>query len=90
MALIDSCCTIPPVVSNYTPQGKDIDIGDMKVYVTGDEASDRLLICAYDIFGVHPNTKQFCDKIGSSGFQVVMPDFFRGAAISQDDFPPEE
>ena len=31
-----------------------------------------------DIFGLHPNTYQFCDRLAAAGLRVLLPDFFRG------------
>jgi len=90
MSLSKTCCTLPPVESSYIPKGTESVLGDLGLYETGDLSSDRLLICAYDIFGIHPVTKQFCDKLGTSGFRVVMPDFFRGKPFPSENFPPAE
>ncbi|OXA56734.1 uncharacterized AIM2 family protein C30D10.14 [Folsomia candida] len=85
-----SCCTLPPVESNYTPTGSNVQLEDFSVYETGDTKSYKLLICLYDIFGFHPVTKQFCDKLSSSGFRVVMPDFFRGKPFPSETYPPKD
>lgn len=92
MSLPEACCTLPPVSSHYDPQGSEITVGnDLKIYETKDKSSKVVLICAYDIFGYHPNTKQFADKLNSGGvFRVVMPDFFRGKPFSLENFPPKE
>jgi len=50
-----------------------------------------VLICVYDIFGFHPNTKQFADRLNSGGgFRVAMPDFFRGQPFDLANFPPKD
>lgn len=83
---------LPPVSSDYEAQGSEFTLGDnLKIYETKDKSSKVVLICAYDIFGYHSNTKQFCDKLNSGGvFRVAVPDFFRGQAFSLDNFPPKE
>jgi len=90
MSLTKACCTLPPVESNYTPQGKESQLGDLTIYDVGQETSNRLLVCVYDIFGFHPVSKQFCDKLSASGFRVVMPDFFRGKPFPIENFPPKD
>lgn len=91
MALTDACCTLPPVTSDYAAQGAEFALGDLTIYETKDKSPKIVLICAYDIFGFHPNTKQFADKLNSGGeFRVAMPDFFRGKPFSLDNFPPKE
>lgn len=86
MSLTEACCTLPPVSSDYQPEGTEITIGDLTVYETKNKTPKILLICAYDIFGFHENVKQFADKLNSSGiFRVVMPDFFRGKPIRPED-----
>jgi dienelactone hydrolase len=91
MSIPKACCTLPPVESNYEPKGTISTLdGGLEVYETGVVDSERLLLCTYDIFGFHPVTKQFCDKLGSAGYRVVMPDYFRGQAFSLENFPPKE
>lgn len=48
-----ACCTIPPVLSDdYTPKGSFKAHGGFnRVYVTGNESSDKAIVCVYDIFG---------------------------------------
>lgn len=90
MSFNKACCTLPPVSSSYLPQGTTISLGDLNIYETASVPNSKppktLIICAYDIFGVHPNTQQLCDKLANSGrLKVVMPDFFRGQPLSEDD-----
>lgn len=91
MSFIKSCCTLPPVSSNYQPEGTDSTIiNGMTVYETKNKSSKTVLICAYDIFGFHPNVKQFADKLDSTGdYLVVIPDFFRGHSVTEDDLKNE-
>jgi hypothetical protein len=47
-----ACCSIPPVLSEYTPKGTFQPYADFKrVYVTGPQDSQNTIICVYDIFG---------------------------------------
>jgi hypothetical protein len=47
-----ACCTIPPVISDYTPKGKFQAVGAFqKVYVTGEENAKFSLVAVFDIFG---------------------------------------
>lgn len=84
MALTKACCTLPPVTSDYTPPGTTIDIGDLPVYETIPNNSKKLLICVYDIFGVHENIRQVSETLALAGFRVVIPDFFRGKPITKE------
>jgi len=89
MSVTEACCKLPPVTSDYTPQGTVSKVGDLDVYVTK-EKNDKTLICVYDIFGFHPVTQQVADKLSSAGFRVIMPDFFRGKPFSLANFPPKD
>ena len=47
-----ACCTIPPVLHDYTPKGTIQPHGGFqRVYVTGPDNSKNAIICVYDIFG---------------------------------------
>jgi len=87
---VAAACTLPPVKSGYKPTGTESKLDQLTIYETQDTSPTRLLICVYDIFGYHPCTKQFADKLGQSGFRVVMPDFFRGEPYSMENFPPQD
>ncbi|GAB5591086.1 hypothetical protein Unana1_05986 [Umbelopsis nana] len=79
MSTAKACCEIPPVTSNYQAIGTVENLGDLPVYTVGNKDSKKAIIVIYDIFGLHPNTQQFCDVLATHcGYQVVMPDFFRG------------
>ncbi|KIK71401.1 hypothetical protein GYMLUDRAFT_33563 [Collybiopsis luxurians FD-317 M1] len=86
-----ACCTIPPVQSDYTPQGSFKSVGNFnKVYVTGPSVSTSAIICVYDIFGYFPQTQQGADIIASTlKSAVFMPDFFEpDEPFPHDPFPP--
>jgi len=73
------CCSTPPVTSNYTPQGQIHTLGDLPVYSVGPNDASLVIVCVYDIFGFHNNTKQFSDLVAKgTGARVITPDFFRG------------
>lgn len=84
MSFTKACCTLPPVTSDYIPPGTTINIGDLPVYETVPNNSKKLLICVYDIFGVHPNIRQVSETLALAGFRVVVPDFFRGNPITKE------
>ncbi|CZR51328.1 uncharacterized protein PAC_01203 [Phialocephala subalpina] len=92
----EQCCTIPPFKSDYKPVGRTITLQvpggeDLPVYVTGSEGAKIALVGIYDIFGVHPNTQQGADHLAQQcGFQVLLPDFFRGKGWDMNDMPPKE
>jgi len=91
MSMTKECCTRPVIESDYQPKGTDVVLGNnLRVYQAGDLSSKRVLIAAHDIFGFHPNTKQFCDQLAKDGFLVVLPDFFRGSPWTPDNFPPKD
>jgi hypothetical protein len=47
----EACCSIPPVLAEYTPKGTYKPEGAFdRVYVTGDN-KETALIVVYDIFG---------------------------------------
>ncbi|CAM0139611.1 hypothetical protein VKS41_004568 [Umbelopsis sp. WA50703] len=85
MSTAKACCQIPPVVSNYQAVGTVENLGDLPVYTVGPKTSKKAVFVIYDIFGLHPNTKQFCDVLANHcGYRVVMPDFFRGKPATPD------
>ncbi|KAJ9071081.1 hypothetical protein DSO57_1000756 [Entomophthora muscae] len=88
MSFPETCCTKPPVSSDYVPKGKKETFGDMEVYIVGDSNAKATLFGFYDIFGYHNNTFLFCDRLAESGFRVILPDFFHGKPWSLENFPP--
>ncbi|RGB26513.1 dienelactone hydrolase family-domain-containing protein [Rhizophagus diaphanus] len=77
-----SCHKVPPVKSNYVPLGTIEKFNDLDVYVSkptnGSNSFKKAVVVGYDIFGYHPNVKQFCDLLANAGYLVVLPDYFRG------------
>ncbi|KTW29453.1 uncharacterized protein T551_02069 [Pneumocystis jirovecii RU7] len=84
-----ACCSLLPVVSDYTPKGYMTKISNIDAYVIGDN-KERTLICIYDIFGYWPQTKQCADLLsaGLGDARIVMPDFFLGNPFPLESFPP--
>ncbi|KAI9168333.1 hypothetical protein H9P43_007705 [Blastocladiella emersonii ATCC 22665] len=87
-----ACCTLPPVVSDYTPKGAHVTLdGGLDAYVVGPADAATALVMTYDIFGYHPATKQTVDLLAHGlGARVYMPDFFEGNAWSLANFPPKD
>jgi len=87
----ENCLNARPIESNYTATGSEFMLNNMTVYETANKTQKRVLIAAYDIFGLHNNTKQVIDKLADGfGFKIVIPDFFRGPAWDENDFPPAD
>jgi len=86
-----ACCSIPPVLSDYTPKGFFKPFGEFdKVYVTGPENHDTAIVCVYDVFGFFPQTQQGADILASTlETTVYMPDFFKGKPYPLSKFPPK-
>ncbi|OZJ02296.1 hypothetical protein BZG36_05067 [Bifiguratus adelaidae] len=88
---MSACCTIPPVKSDYSPKGEIFQIEDMDVYTVGPKGTKTAILVIYDIFGFHPNTKQFADRLAEhSKVNVIMPDFFRGKPFTEQDLADKE
>ncbi|KAI8818509.1 dienelactone hydrolase [Fimicolochytrium jonesii] len=83
-----ACCSLPPVKSAYKPVGTTTTIAGLECYVTGPQTADKALIAVYDIFGMNfSQVKQGADLLGTQGYKVVIPDFFRGQPFPDDTFP---
>jgi dienelactone hydrolase len=80
------CCENPPALNPAAGQGKVVDsFGGLAAYVTGAADSKAAVILISDIFGFEaPNLRKIADKVASSGYFVVVPDFFHG-----DPYAPE-
>ncbi|SPC66980.1 related to AIM2 - cytoplasmic protein involved in mitochondrial function or organization [Ustilago sp. UG-2017b] len=85
-----ACCTIPPVKSDYSPKGTTEKIGGLDAYVIGPKDAKKAIVVVYDVFGYWPTTKQGADLLAeATKARIVMPDFFRGKPIAQEDYPPK-
>ncbi|KAG0025385.1 hypothetical protein BGZ82_010056 [Podila clonocystis] len=92
MSLVSACCNTPSTETQWNNKGEyqilstKIAGDDRKTYRTGPKDSKRGLIAVYDIFGYHPTTLQFLDRVASShaGFQLSAPDFFKNGGITNE------
>lgn len=77
-----SCHKVPPVKSDYVPLGTIEKFNDLDVYVSKPKNESKpfkkAIIVGHDIYGLHPNTKQFCDLLSEAGYLVVLPGYYRG------------
>ncbi|KAK3135689.1 hypothetical protein QOZ80_5BG0422210 [Eleusine coracana subsp. coracana] len=80
------CCENPPVLDPAGGEGKVVDsFGGLKAYLTGSDGAKAAVVLVSDVFGFEsPNLRKIADKVASSGYFVVVPDFFHG-----DPFVPE-
>eukprot|EP00878_Enallax_costatus_P000227 GHUV01000291.1.p1 GENE.GHUV01000291.1~~GHUV01000291.1.p1 ORF type:complete len:268 (+),score=49.13 GHUV01000291.1:86-889(+) len=86
---MDVCCAAgAPVNVDYNPKGRYEQIGDMRVYIAGEE-NTKGLIPVYDIFGFSNQFLQVCDRLAAMGYVVAAPDIFRGQPWSLEKFPPK-
>eukprot|EP00010_Vexillifera_abyssalis_P003288 CAMPEP_0201552526 /NCGR_PEP_ID=MMETSP0173_2-20130828/16770_1 /ASSEMBLY_ACC=CAM_ASM_000268 /TAXON_ID=218659 /ORGANISM="Vexillifera sp., Strain DIVA3 564/2" /LENGTH=238 /DNA_ID=CAMNT_0047963027 /DNA_START=109 /DNA_END=825 /DNA_ORIENTATION=- len=75
--------------------GEHGNTSGMDIYVTTSKLDEKwkngqAIVCAYDIFGMHASTQQFCDLLSKETCSlVVMPDFFRGKPWRLEDYPPK-
>uniref|UniRef100_A0ACD5TH19 Uncharacterized protein n=1 Tax=Avena sativa TaxID=4498 RepID=A0ACD5TH19_AVESA len=74
------CCANPPTLNPACGQGKVVDsFGGIPAYVAGTEDSKAAVILISDVFGFEaPKLRKIADKVASSGYFVVVPDFFNG------------
>jgi len=70
--------------SNYTDMGKVVMLGDLPVYVVGNNFTGKAIIWNYDIFGFDSGrTRQLADIFAEYGYYlVIIPDYYRGTWIS--------
>ncbi|KAJ3028432.1 UNVERIFIED_CONTAM: hypothetical protein HDU68_001658 [Siphonaria sp. JEL0065] len=86
-ATAPSCCTLPPIATNYVAKGEVVTLGDLNVYIVGEKGNNAILI-NYDIFGDHINTRRVADLLSSHGFRVALPDLCRGNPWPGSIWPP--
>jgi len=74
------CCDNPPALNPACGEGKVVDsFGGLKAYVAGPEDSKAAVVLVADVFGFEaPILRKIADKVASSGYFVVVPDFFHG------------
>ncbi|KAF0922950.1 hypothetical protein E2562_002187 [Oryza meyeriana var. granulata] len=80
------CCANPPTLNPAGGEGKVVDsFGGIKAYVSGAAESKAAVVLVSDVYGFEaPNLRKIADKVASSGYFVVVPDFLHG-----DPFVPE-
>ncbi|VAH07171.1 unnamed protein product [Triticum turgidum subsp. durum] len=72
------CCANPPALNPAAGEGKVVDsFGGIKAYVAGAQDSKAAVVLISDV-------RKIADKVASSGYFVVVPDFLHG-----DPFVPE-
>ncbi|KAL7746604.1 hypothetical protein RI367_008004 [Sorochytrium milnesiophthora] len=78
--LSDTCCSLPPVQSDYTPKGDKIKIGELDVYTVGPKDAKHAILFLYDIYGNHASTYQTADLLSHGlNAHLVLPDYFGSA-----------
>ncbi|KAF9920915.1 hypothetical protein FBU30_009125 [Linnemannia zychae] len=84
-SLVSACCNTPATNAEWTNKGYEkvlatkVNGEERKVYRTGPKDAKHGIIGVFDIFGLHPTTYQFFDRLALSngGFQVSMPHMFK-------------
>ncbi|KAK3138838.1 hypothetical protein QOZ80_5AG0374040 [Eleusine coracana subsp. coracana] len=74
------CCDNPPQLNPAGGEGKVIDsFGGLKAYVVGSDDCKAAVVLVSDVYGFEaPNLRKIADKVSSSGYFVVVPDFLHG------------
>ena len=80
-----ACCppgSWPALQVDYTPKGKTIDVGGVKVYEAG--TGNKVLVMFEDIFGTESGKhKTIADTYAALGFRVYLPEllepFYQGS-----------
>lgn len=83
-----ACRERPPAAidEGYTPKGNYETYANLKCYVTGPKDAKKAIYFIYDVFGFEMPTLQGADILSSTGYLVVMPDFFDGAPVKREWF----
>ncbi|CAM0955620.1 unnamed protein product [Alopecurus aequalis] len=81
------CCANPPTLSPASGEGKVVDsFGGIRAYVAGAQDSKAAVVLISDVYGFEaPKLRNIADKVASSGYFVVVPDFLHG-----DPYVPED
>lgn len=80
------CCANPPTLNPAGGEGKVVDsFGGLKAYVAGAAGSKAAVVLISDVYGFEaPNLRKVADKVASSGYFVVVPDFIHGDPYTPD------
>ncbi|CAI9262220.1 unnamed protein product [Lactuca saligna] len=79
------CCENPPTLSSGGESGDVLQIASLNSYVTGNTDSKIAVVLISDVYGYGaPKLRKLADKIASSGYYVVVPDFFHGDPLIPD------
>ncbi|KAM3403951.1 hypothetical protein ACQJBY_007198 [Aegilops geniculata] len=80
------CCADPPTLNPTGGEGRVVDsLGGIAAYVAGSADSRAAVVLVSDIFGFEaPILRKIADKVASSGYLVVVPDFLHGEPYSQE------
>ncbi|XP_040369882.1 endo-1,3;1,4-beta-D-glucanase isoform X2 [Rosa chinensis] len=83
------CCSNPPIIKTSCGSDSAEKFGGLTVYVTGSPNSKRAILLISDVFGYGaPNLRKLARRVATSGFYVVVPDFFYGDAFVYDNNRP--
>ncbi|CAN6871896.1 unnamed protein product [Brassica oleracea var. botrytis] len=79
------CCENPPALNPVSGSGHVEKLGGLDAYVSGSLDSKLCVILISDVFGksfffalISNSNMALADKVGASGFYVVVPDYFYG------------
>ncbi|KAJ4894401.1 alpha/beta-Hydrolases superfamily protein [Raphanus sativus] len=74
------CCENPPALNPVSGSGHVEKLGGLDAYISGSPDSSKLcVILISDVFGYEAtNLRALADKVATSGFYVVVPDYFYG------------
>ena len=79
---------LPVLRANYTQKGKESNITDLPIYVSGEDnigSDNKAIIFIYDIAGFNGGrTRQMMDDLAARGYFVILPDLFRGKSYNGD------
>ncbi|XP_051146668.1 endo-1,3;1,4-beta-D-glucanase-like [Andrographis paniculata] len=80
------CTENRPPLSSDTRSGDQLQqIGALNAYVSGERNSSLAVLLISDIYGFEaPKLRKLADKVASSGFLVVVPDFFNGDPFKEE------
>ncbi|KAF9205529.1 hypothetical protein BGZ49_003893 [Haplosporangium sp. Z 27] len=90
--LTESCCNTPATETVWKNLGEDkvlatkVNGEERKTYRTGPKDSKIGIIGVYDVFGFHPTTYQFYDRLATAhgGFQISVPHWFKTGSVPKD------